>query len=49
MKQLKSENEGLKTAVSDMSVRLNLLEQYTRQDNVEINGLPENSNENLIL
>ncbi|KAJ8705559.1 hypothetical protein PYW08_012605 [Mythimna loreyi] len=48
LKQLTSENLGLKTTVSDLSTRLNLLEQYARQDNVEINGLPENSGENLI-
>lgn len=42
------ENEVLKNTVSDMSVRLNLLEQYTRQQNVEINGVPETKSENLV-
>lgn len=42
------ENELLKHAVSDLSIRVNLLEQNTRQQNIEINGVPENKSENLI-
>ncbi|KAJ8719996.1 hypothetical protein PYW07_012039 [Mythimna separata] len=42
------ENELLKHSVSDLSIRVNLLEQNTRQQNIEINGVPENKSENLI-
>lgn len=45
--QLKKENDLLKTSVSDLSTRVNLLEQYSRQDNLEISGVPENQAENL--
>lgn len=46
--QLKKDNEELKSCVSDLRVRLNLVEQYSRQDNVEIHGVPENQAENLV-
>ncbi|KAJ8735942.1 hypothetical protein PYW07_007562 [Mythimna separata] len=48
IKQLRSENDGLKKCVSDLSERVNMLEQYSRQDNIEINGIPENKSENLL-
>lgn len=46
--QLKKENNELKTCVSDLSIRLNIVEQHSRQDNLEINGVPENRAENLL-
>ena len=46
--QLKKENMELKASVSDLSVRLNIVEQHSRQDNLEINGIPENQAENLV-
>nr|XP_049702302.1 uncharacterized protein LOC126055760 [Helicoverpa armigera] len=46
--QLQKENEDLKTNVTDLSVRLNIIEQQSRQDNIELNGIPENQAENLI-
>uniref|UniRef100_A0A2A4IUX2 FP protein C-terminal domain-containing protein n=1 Tax=Heliothis virescens TaxID=7102 RepID=A0A2A4IUX2_HELVI len=46
--QLQKENEDLKTNVADLSVRLNIMEQQSRQDNIELNGIPENQAENLI-
>lgn len=45
---LKKKNEELKSSVSDLSVRLNLVEQHSRQDNIEMNGVPENQAENLV-
>lgn len=45
---IQKENKLLKNTVSDLSVRVNLLEQNTRQQNIEINGVPENKSENLI-
>lgn len=45
---LVKENESLKKTVLDLSVRVNLIEQNSRQQNVEINGIPENTAENLI-
>ena len=45
---IQKENELLKHTVSDLSIRVNLLEQNTRQQNIEINGVPENKSENLI-
>ena len=46
--QLTKENVELKASVSDLSVRLNIVEQHSRQDNLEINGIPENQAENLV-
>ncbi|KAJ8731735.1 hypothetical protein PYW08_014465 [Mythimna loreyi] len=48
LSQLKKENDELKTCVSDLSVRLNIVEQHSRQDNIELNGIPENQAENLL-
>ncbi|KAJ8711439.1 hypothetical protein PYW07_008681 [Mythimna separata] len=47
-KSLSKENVALKQLVSDLSVRVNLIEQYSRQQNIEINGVPENKVENLV-
>lgn len=46
-KNLHKENEALKTTVIDLSMRMNLIEQHSRQQNIEINGIPENKTENL--
>nr|XP_049697147.1 uncharacterized protein LOC126054687 [Helicoverpa armigera] len=48
IKQLKMDNESLKKCVTDLSVRVNMLEQFSRQDNIEVNGIPENKSENLL-
>ncbi|XP_031767613.2 uncharacterized protein LOC116413319 [Galleria mellonella] len=48
IKTLTEDNNILKSNVSDLSVRLALLEQYTRQQNIEITGIPENKSENLV-
>lgn len=45
--QLKSENEHLKSTVKDLSSRLNIVEVHMRENNIEINGIPENRAENL--
>lgn len=45
--KLKKENEELKVMVSDLSQRLSLMEQYSRECNIEISCLPEFNNENL--
>lgn len=47
-RSLSKENESLKQLVSDLSVRVNLIEQHSRQQNIEINGVPENKSENLV-
>ncbi|CAB3234989.1 unnamed protein product [Arctia plantaginis] len=41
------EKISLKTTVSDLSDRLNNLDQYLLENNVEIHGVPEHHNENL--
>ncbi|CAG4971501.1 unnamed protein product [Colias eurytheme] len=45
---LKKENSLLQNNLNDLSMRINLLEQHARENNVELNGLPENKSENLI-
>lgn len=52
---LKNENDTLKTncalletSVRDLSERLNNTEQYLRENNLEIHGVPEYQNENLM-
>ncbi|PZC74943.1 hypothetical protein B5X24_HaOG207022 [Helicoverpa armigera] len=47
-KTLQKENETLKSTVADLAQRVNLIEQNSRQQNVEINGIPEHKSENLI-
>ncbi|KAL4708465.1 hypothetical protein ACJJTC_001181 [Scirpophaga incertulas] len=44
---LQDENAKLKSTVTDLSLRLNLAEQYQRENNVEIHGIPEHRTENL--
>lgn len=46
--QLKADNDKLRLKVDDLSTRLSLVEQFTRQENLEINGLPEHASENLL-
>ncbi|XP_037302625.1 uncharacterized protein LOC119193023, partial [Manduca sexta] len=45
---LRDENQTLKSTNSDLSARLNLVEQHLREANVEINGITEFKSENLI-
>lgn len=45
---LKKENENLKATVSDLNNRIDYLEQYSRSKNIEIQCVPETTNENLI-
>ncbi|XP_026730728.1 uncharacterized protein LOC113495927 [Trichoplusia ni] len=44
---LSKENEMLKLTMSEMSDRLNNLEQHLREENLELQGVPEHQNENL--
>lgn len=48
IQELKEDNNTLKSTVSDLSNRLNLVEQNMRDGNIEVNGIPENKNENLV-
>ncbi|XP_045777094.1 uncharacterized protein LOC123875358 [Maniola jurtina] len=41
-------NEDLKVTVNDLNTRLCILEQHSRENNLEINGIPENKSENLV-
>lgn len=45
---LQVDNAALKGTVNDLSSRVILLEQYSRENNIEISGLPENKSENLV-
>ncbi|KAL0883697.1 hypothetical protein ABMA27_015817 [Loxostege sticticalis] len=45
--KLRSDNINLSAAVNDLTVRLNVTEQYLRESNIEINGIPEHRSENL--
>lgn len=45
--ELTKENEKLRKGVSDLTTRVNLMEQYSRESNIEINGIPESKSENL--
>lgn len=44
---LTKENKNLTKTITDLSTRVNLIEQYSRENNIEINGIPENKSENL--
>ncbi|XP_013163289.1 PREDICTED: uncharacterized protein LOC106114571 [Papilio xuthus] len=46
--KLEVENRVLRSTVQDLSTRLTFVEQQSRQNNIEITGLPENKSENLI-
>lgn len=45
--KLTKDNERLSKVVSEQSTRLALMEQYSRESNIEINGIPEHKSENL--
>lgn len=47
IEKLEKENIELRSTVTDLSTRLNTVEQNMRECNVEINGIPENRSENL--
>lgn len=49
MNRLETENIALASSVKDLSVRLTLVEQQMRENNVEINGVPEHRTENLFV
>jgi hypothetical protein len=46
--QSQAENDKLKTLVTDLMTRLNAVELHMRSSNIEINGVPEHRNENLV-
>lgn len=46
--KLEVNNIELQSTVIDLNLRLNRAEQYLRESNVEINGVPENKSENLV-
>lgn len=41
-------NTELQTTVNEMTSRLNRVEQHLRENNVEVNGVPEHKSENLV-
>uniref|UniRef100_A0A2A4IW47 FP protein C-terminal domain-containing protein n=1 Tax=Heliothis virescens TaxID=7102 RepID=A0A2A4IW47_HELVI len=45
--KLELENEELKKTIGDLQVRINIIEQQSRSNNLEIQCMPENKNENL--
>ncbi|CAB3257525.1 unnamed protein product [Arctia plantaginis] len=46
--QLQADNKRLLTDVVDLTSRLTIVEQHMRDSNLEINGIPEHHNENLV-
>lgn len=46
---LTKSNSELSNKVEDLSARLNIMEQHSRETNIEINGVPENKSENLVI
>ncbi|CAH0397374.1 unnamed protein product [Chilo suppressalis] len=46
--ELQGDNWKLKSTLADVSNRLNMLEQNTRECNIEVNGIPEHKTENLV-
>lgn len=48
IEQLRHDNKNLQQTVTELATRLNIVEQNMRENNVEINGLPEDKSENLI-
>lgn len=44
---LLKENNAMKLTITELSDRLNSMEQHLRQNNLEIHGVPEHHNENL--
>ncbi|CAH2089930.1 unnamed protein product [Euphydryas editha] len=47
VKSLTNSNQAMQARVEELSHRLNLVEQHSRETNIEINGIPENKTENL--
>lgn len=47
IKSLAKDNSTLNQTVESLSARLNLIEQHSRENNLEISGIPENRSENL--
>lgn len=45
--KLESDNQALRTTLRDVLSRLSITEQQMRENNLEINGIPENRSENL--
>lgn len=48
MKILKEENQTMRSTISDLSSRLNQVEQQARSSNIELQCVPEKKDENLI-
>lgn len=48
MNKLEKENAALRREVSGLQVRVNVMEQQSRSSNLEIQNVPESSNENLV-
>ncbi|CAH2101832.1 unnamed protein product [Euphydryas editha] len=46
--QLESENKNLRSYIQDMDSRLSQMERNSRASNIEIQGVPEHRNENLV-
>lgn len=46
--ELQADNEKLKCTVKDLGYRLNLVEQNMRETNIELNGITEHKEENMI-
>jgi regulator of replication initiation timing len=46
-KELKTECTQLRATTSDLTDRLNSVEQYMRDSNIELQGIPENKSENI--
>lgn len=44
---LTKQNSTLHRKLDDLSNRINIMEQHSRETNIEINGIPENKSENL--
>lgn len=47
IKELADDNDKLRSTVTDLNNRLNIIEQHTRMSNLEIQCLPEHKSENL--
>ncbi|KAG6439132.1 hypothetical protein O3G_MSEX000512 [Manduca sexta] len=46
--EIEKENNMLKTSISDISRRMNLMEQHARSNNIELQCVPEHRSENLV-
>lgn len=47
-KNMESNNERLHSMISSLNLRINVLEQHLRENNLEIQGVPEQKNENIV-